>query len=96
LTEARRRLSAQLSTDPARLFVRPNAEDEVIRFVARDLAKRRLPEARIAEAFDRMVDAYRESASALAAFGVGHERPADTRRLRERLLVLYREACEGC
>lgn len=96
LTEARRRLSAQLSTDPARLFVRPNVDDDVIRFVARDLAKRHLPEATIAEAFDRMVEAYRESASALAAFGVGHERPADTRRLRERLLALYREACEGC
>jgi hypothetical protein len=96
LTEARRRLSSQLSTDPASLFVRPNEEDEVIRFVARDLAKRRLPEATIATAFDRMVEAYRESASALAAFGVGYERPADTRRLRERLLAQYREACEGC
>jgi hypothetical protein len=96
LTEARRRLSAQLSTDPANLFVRPNAEDDVIRFVVRDLAKRQLPEARVAEAFDRMVEAYRESASALAAFGVGFERPADTRRLRERLLAQYREACEGC
>jgi hypothetical protein len=96
LTEARRRLSAQLSTDPARLYVRANSEDEVLRCDERELAKRRLPETRVTEAYDRMVDAYRESASALAAFGIGYERPADTRRLRERLLAQYREACEGC
>ena len=96
LTEARRRLSDHLSSEPGRLYIKAGSEDEVLRFVAHDLAKRRLPESKLTVAFDSMVDAYRASASALAAYGIGFGRPADVKRLRDQLMAFYREACDGC
>jgi hypothetical protein len=96
LTEARRRLSDHLSGEPGRLYIKPGSEDEVLRFLAHDLAKRRLQESKLIGAFDLMVHAYRASGSALAAYGIGFGRPADVARLRDRLIAFYREACEGC
>ncbi|MEK6190913.1 MAG: hypothetical protein AABM41_01150 [Chloroflexota bacterium] len=96
LTEARRRLGAQLSEDPGDLFVRPGQQDAVLRFVASDLARRRLPPEQIAQAYDALLATYRAQIPILTALRISFERPADSNALRAQLLNEYREACPAC
>jgi len=95
LYEARRRLGEALvvedfhGTTDGRVYVREDGVDHVVDVVARDLARghrARATPARFSTAFDALVDALRAELPNLAGFGVVHERPAATRRLRERLL----------
>lgn len=95
LYEARRRLGEVLvvedfhGTTDGRVWIREDGVDQVIDVVARDLARghraRASPE-RFATAFDALVRALRAELPNLAGFGVVHERPATTRRLRERFV----------
>ncbi len=95
LYEARRRLGDGLVLQDARngidgkVWIQPQAEGQVIEVVTRDLIRghraRATPE-RFANAYDALVAALRLELPKLAGFGLVHERPLDTRQLRERLL----------
>jgi hypothetical protein len=95
LYEARRRLGENLIVLDARggqagkVWVKPGSEDDVINVVARDVVRghraRATPE-RFAEAFDALVEELRLDLPKLAGFGMAHERPANTQRLRTRLI----------
>jgi len=94
LTEARRRLAGRLVLDQARglVYIDGASEQEVIDFVARDIARRRgATEARVGAAFDALVDAYRGRLDDLAGLGSGFERVGRTDALRDRLLATVGE-----
>jgi hypothetical protein len=95
LYEARRRLGDRLVLHEARagndgaVWIREDAQDEVIAMIVRDLARghrARATPAQFANAFDALVSSLREDLPRLAAFGMAHERPQQTKRLRERLV----------
>lgn len=95
LSELRRRLGARLPrTDEVALA--PGSEDFAVQFLARDLAKAKLPADTVASAFDALVQGYREVAPALAEHGLDRERPAETSRMRQKLLAAYRRECPDC
>jgi hypothetical protein len=96
LTEARRRLAHRvvLVDDPAssgvRIYVPAKFRNEVIDFLARDLARRpKLTAATLEMAFDRLVTAFRASSRALAYRSMVFERPADTDDLKRKLLSAF-------
>jgi hypothetical protein len=94
LTEARRRLAGRLvlDTDEGLVYVDGAREDEVVEFVARDIARRRgATEDRVDAAFDALVEAYRGRLDDLSGLGSGFERIARTDALRDRLLAAVRE-----
>ncbi len=95
LYEARRRLGDGLEVRDARAgndgkaWIRPDAVPEVVTRVARDLSRGHRAHATpdlFAEAFDALVEELRVQLPSLAAFGLIHERPRDTSRLRAELL----------
>ena len=98
LYEAKRRLGDGLVMVDARagidgkVWIRPEAEAGVIDLVARDLARghrARASSHQFATAFDALVDALRKELPTLAGFGLVHERPQDTVRLRNRLIEAF-------
>lgn len=96
LYEARRRLGDALvlegesSTEhEGKVWIRAEAEDEVVAIVARDLARghrARITADQFEHAFDALVRELRLELPGLAAFGMAHERPTNTKRLRQRFL----------
>lgn len=99
LTEARRRLADRLViTDSARgapslVYIPEQHRDGVIEFLALDLARRAsLGEDALASAFDLLVDTLRTASNQLAGQRMTFERPADTARLRAKLLARFGEA----
>ncbi len=95
LYEARRRLGEGLVVVDARggkdgkVWMRPEAVAEIIDVVTRDLARGHRARATVehfASAYDALVTELRHQLPALAGFGLVHERPPETTRLRERLL----------
>lgn len=95
LHEARRRLGDGMEVQDARgghdgkAWIRADAVSDVIRRVARDLSRGHRAHATpglFAEAFDALVEELRAQLPSLAAFGLIHERPRDTARLRAELL----------
>ena len=99
LTEARRRLAHRLIVVPvpqdkgARLYVPAQYRNEVVEFLGRDLARRAtLTETTLGEAFDQLVSAFRAAAGRLAERSMVFDRSADTRTLRQDLLMAFTEA----
>ncbi|MFE7380588.1 hypothetical protein ACFU9F_09510 [Streptomyces zhihengii] len=97
LSEARRRLAHRLVTDKRSSgeFVHVAAEykDEVILYIAADLARRSsLAEEALPEAFDALIAGFRETGDALAHGSLIFERPADTRRLKTQFISAFAEA----
>jgi hypothetical protein len=95
LYEARRRLGDGLVVIDARagvdgkVWIQSRAVDHVVDVVARDLARGhrvRVTSESLAIAFDALVIALRSELQGLASFGLAHERPLDTQRLRQRLV----------
>lgn len=95
LYEARRRLGGGLEVQDARggndgrVWIRADAVPDVIRRVARDLSRGHRAHATpdlFADAFDALVAELRVQLPSLAAFGLIHERPRDTARLRAHFL----------
>jgi hypothetical protein len=95
LYEARRRLDGYLVMSDARagaegrVWIRSEDEQKVVSVVTRDLVRGHRKHAtpnRFALAFDALVESLRESLPRLASFGLVHERPANTARLREAML----------
>lgn len=96
LSEARRRLADKMSGYPEAVYIRPGAVGEVTRFLGSDLARRdSLTAGQLSEAFDRLVDAFRDNARKLAAHNAIFESPAGTRSLREDLLASFVAARVG-
>lgn len=95
LSELRRRLGWRIP-DTDEIALAEGTEDFALEFLARDLAKGKLPTNKVAEAFDALVRAYRVRAPVLAEHGIDRERPAETARLRQRLIELYRRECPEC
>ncbi len=96
LYEARRRLADALVVIDARggvngkVWIKPEAEQYVIDVVARDLVRGHRAHAtpdRFARAYDALVASLRARLPNLAAFGLVHERPVETQRLRQRFLA---------
>ena len=96
LYEARRRLGDGLVVVDSRggqdgkVWMRPEAVTNIIDIVTRDLARghrARATTERFASAYDALVTELRNQLPALAGFGLVHERPHETNRLREQLLA---------
>jgi hypothetical protein len=95
LYEARRRLGDGLVVEDARgghdgrVWIRPEYQAHTIDIVTRDLARghrARITRERFGEGFDALVAALRRELPRLAGFGLVHERPPDTKALRETLI----------
>jgi hypothetical protein len=100
LYEARRRLGEALvledfhGTTDGRVWVREDRVDHIIDVVTRDLARghrARATPAQFGAAFDALVDALRGELPNLAGFGLVHERPSATKRLRDQLMTRLEE-----
>jgi hypothetical protein len=94
LTEARRRLAGWLvlDADAGFVYVERASEEQVIDFVARDIARRRgADQTTVDAAFSALVDAYRRRLADLSELGSGFERVGRTDALRERLLRAVRD-----
>ncbi len=103
LYEARRRLGDAFEVADAKAgkngkaWIRPEDVLDVIDRVSQDLARghrERATPSRLGEAYDALVAAFRRELPTMAAFGMVHERPPETQRLR-RLLVERLEAHLG-
>ena len=104
LYEARRRLDGYLVMSDARagadgrVWIRSEDEQSVISVVTRNLVRGHRKHAtldRFALAFDALVESLRESLPRLASFGLVHERPGNTVRLRESMLDSLRYYLES-
>jgi hypothetical protein len=93
LYEVRRRVGAAIVLLDARggrngaVWIEAEGIETVIDIVSRDLVRGHRARATVnkfGEAFDDLVDHLRQGSSALAGFGLAHERPQETRRIRER------------
>lgn len=103
LYEARRRLDGYLVMSDARagtdgrVWIRFEDEPKVISILSRDLVRghraRATPD-HFALAFDALVESLRESLPQLASYGLVHERPTNTARLREAMLDSLRSHLE--
>jgi hypothetical protein len=95
LYEVRRRVGDGLviensnSSKDGQVWIRPGKVQNIVDIIARDLARGHRPKVtseRLAEAFDALVDELRRQLPRLAGFGLSHEQPTETRRLRFQLL----------
>ncbi|MFB9924954.1 hypothetical protein ACFORO_26315 [Amycolatopsis halotolerans] len=96
LSEARRRLAHRLAVEPdsksggERLYVPAEHRDEVVRFLANDLARRpSLSLEKLALAFDQLVKEFRSIAGQLAHRSMVFERAADTGTLKKQLQEVF-------
>lgn len=92
LYEVRRRVGSNMVLVDARagrngsVWIRSAGIDDVVDTVSRDLVRghrARATEERFTNAFDDLVDHLRRDSSALAGYGLAHERPRETRRIRQ-------------
>lgn len=96
VSEARRRLGEMLVRDGNGVYVAPSRSDAVVTLLAEDLARRaRLTPEGLAFGFDDLVEAYRRSFVRMALKSPSHERAADTRALRVRVLEAFEQARTG-
>ena len=96
LYEVRRRVGSDMVLLDARgghngaVWIKAEGIGNVIDVVSRDLVRGHRARAtveRFAEAFDDLVDHLRRDSSALAGYGLAHERPRETRRIRESFMA---------
>ncbi|MGV9930000.1 hypothetical protein ACWDY4_05345 [Streptomyces olivaceoviridis] len=97
LSEASRRLAHRLVTDRRKggdfIYVAPDYKDEVIAYLANDLARRAtLTEEVFDKALDALVSGFRETADMLAHRSLIFERPAETRKLQAAFTSAFIEA----
>ncbi len=92
LYEVRRRVGSDMALVDARadrngaVWIRSEGIENVINTVSRDLVRghrARATAEQFAAAFDDLVDHLRRGSSALAGYGLAHERPRETRRVRQ-------------
>lgn len=104
LYEAGRRIGRGLVIEDAKqgqdgkVWIDSAAVDEVMSLVARDLQRGHRTKVTVeifAEAFDALVAQLRNELPALAPFGLAHERPIETARLRTHMMNALSKAAEG-
>jgi hypothetical protein len=96
VSEARRRLGEMLIRDANGMYVAPSRTDAVVVLLAEDLARRtRLTAESLGHGFDDLVEAYRRSFVRMALKSPSHERAADTRALRARVIETFEQARKG-
>lgn len=105
LYEARRRLGDDVlvmeSSRPdaaGRLWIAESRQDVAIDVVARDLSRghrSRVTTTLLSAAFDTLVEVFRTETPRLAGFGLAHERPANTARLRNSLINRFQYHAEA-
>lgn len=92
LYEVRRRVGSDMVLLDARggqsgaVWIRAEGIENVVDIVSRDLVRghrARVTVEQFKEAFDGLVNQLRRDSSALAGYGLAHERPRETRRVRE-------------
>jgi hypothetical protein len=95
LYEVRRRVGDGLvienygKSKDGKVWIRPGRVPNIVDIIARDLARGHRPRVTsegLAEAFDALVDKLRRELPRLAGFGLSHEQPTETRKLRVQLL----------
>lgn len=95
LYEARRRLGSGLVVEDfhgsrdGRVWVPAEYQRETVEIIARDLSRGHRPRVTVPTfslAFDSLVDELRRQLPRLAGFGLSHEQPTETRRLRSMLI----------
>jgi len=98
LYEVRRRVGDGLVIEDfgkgknGRVWIRAEEEGHIIDVIARDLARGHRPKVTIeslAVAFDALVIELRRQLSNLAGFGLSHEQPTETRRIRSRIMDAF-------
>lgn len=104
LYEARRRLGYDVlivegarPESEGRIWIEETKQDEAINVVARDLGRGHRPRVTVetlADAFDALVAAFRVEMGRLAGFGLAHERPANTNRIRDALMNSFKTHTE--
>lgn len=104
LYEVRRRVGEHIVLVDARagrdgaVWIRAESAADVVDTVSRDLVRghraRATPD-RFAEAFDDLVGNLRQQRSALAGYGLAHERPRETQRIRESFLARIAHHASG-
>lgn len=96
LYEARRRLGDGLVVRDSRngrdgkVWIRADSQDQVIEMVTRDLVRGHRAHAtpdRFARAYDALVAALRRELPNLAGYGLVHEQPQETQKLRQQFLT---------
>jgi hypothetical protein len=87
VTEATRHLFGAIVRDSDRLWIREEADSELPRVLARALAARKYNRPSCAAALDALIGAYRASRAELVSFGLSHERPNRTKRIRDAYLA---------
>ncbi|MFF7155350.1 hypothetical protein [Streptomyces sp. NPDC008139] len=102
LSEARRRLAHRVVVIPDQpdggelLYIPAKYKTEVVAFLGKDLARRPgLTEALLSMAFDQLVEEFRAVAGRLAHESMVFERSADTRAVKESLLLEFVRARHG-
>lgn len=95
LYEARRRVGDGLVIQDAsgvrngKVWIRSECESDIIKVIARDLARGHRTKVTVStfgSAFDALVQELRRELPRMAGFGLSHEKPTETRRLKARLL----------
>ena len=104
LYEARRRLGDDVLViegsrpdSDGRIWIDESMEERAIEVVCRDLARGHRPKVSVeslGDAFDSLVAVFRQQTDRLAGFGLAHERPANTKRLRSSLLYRFGQYSE--
>ncbi len=93
VSEARRRLGELLHDRGGLLYVTPGRANDVVLFLARDLARRnRLNREVLQHGLHDLVETYRRTFAEMALTVRSHERPADTAALVDELLEVFTHA----
>ncbi len=104
LYEARRRLGDDvLIVEGARpdteglIWIVESKQDQAIEIVTRDLSRghrARVTSESLAKGFDDLVGAFRAQTPRLAGFGVAHERPTNTLKVRDAVISKFKQYAE--
>ena len=86
VTETTRHLFGAIDRDGDLLWVREDADERLPRELAAALAKRKYNRQICESALDALLGAYRAARPELASFGLSHERPSRTNRIRKAFL----------
>jgi hypothetical protein len=105
LYEVRRRVGDGLVIEDfgggqdGRVWIKQDHQQEIIATITRDLSRGHRPKVSVeglANAFDALVIELRRQLSSLAGFGLSHEQPTETRRLRVRILDAFASYLSLC
>lgn len=85
LTELKRRLGASIALTNESIYLRDESIEKSVAFVGFDLFRRSKSPWEAVSAFEALVEELHRTRGELAAYGAVHERPSETRRVRQGL-----------